>query len=200
VSGKSAEYGTRTFSVPASWVSTVSSRFEDAFRDMMREGDDGEMELSDVDILTFEVFDRWLSGCILIHESGRSYADVASDGNQGTTLAYKTLLDVYIFSVKYNIPQLRRDVVNAFMQVIPKAGGVPDVDIVSRAYEVLAEDDPLIKLLVNAYVRHFIFQTSKMELIKRFPKQFLVEVLCLIDTEEGDAENPLDHPCDYHEH
>ncbi|KAF2431848.1 hypothetical protein EJ08DRAFT_712223 [Tothia fuscella] len=194
--------GITEFEVPQEYLTAVSEHFEKVFNDESRDPDETELTTTDVASRTFRVFYEWLNGRKLVNEDGEEYT-YKKGGHH-----FDDLIDLYIFATKYDIPQLRHDVMNAWIRCQAFSPEMCSYAHIAKAYEMLPAGSPMLRSMVDSSVASFrTFYTSlsaekRMEELKELPKEFLYDKMVKLvrDKEGGFPRSPYKDDCRYHEH
>lgn len=132
-------------------------------------------------------------------------SDVDEDLNH--VHSFETLLDLYIFSDKYDVPQLRRDVLDTLVNFSWDYPWICPPDVVERAYENLPSKSPLLRALVDMHVCWWDGELTEGHV--DLPASFLLEMTRTFCVNRRRTHEGIEVPrflsphrrlCDYHEH
>lgn len=188
----------------------VSPFFKFAFDNPFDDSGNNEYKIGSVQSQAVATFVEWLYSRKLRRPSGDAYTYQFGDnlsGNRDEAIARdrkmkQELIDLYVLADQYDIPQLRRDVTNAFMKTCTLDNiSLPNPSRVKTLCNRLPMTAPLVQFLIDLY--SFAWDGLDLEWGREeYPSQFLAAVLEKIVRAPGrqPERNPLLHACDYHEH
>jgi hypothetical protein len=149
---------------------------------------------------------EWLSARKLLDPEGLSpkeriqkELEMSEERNDWLPIVYKLYeryFSQYAFGDKFDIPQLRRDAIDAMSMTVYDTRLTPSIKVVLEAYKVLPESSPMLKLLVHAYAetggRSHYENAKESDVPKEFFADLAIEVMY----------RPIGKrtPCEYHEH
>lgn len=144
----------------------------------------------------FEVFRDWIFARRL---PARFKPLPASNGDaQESKQIHVELIHVYVFAHTYNIPQLRRDVLEAYMKLCVEGNQVPSMGLLAAAHALLPFNSPVLRFMADAYAYMWNGKlcTTEKEEWDSLPIHFFRRVA------EKRARNVAHRfaVCDYHEH
>lgn len=192
------------FILPREYLTTVSEYFENMFQGAFRETTDKKVALNDVEPVIFRLFIEWLNNRRL-HNTKREIFDGSAQVQNYE--GYKQLLDLYVFSDEYDVPQLRRDVLDALVLFSHLSPTLFDMELVAQAYDKLPSNSPLLRFLVDEYAANWAGPVEDVR--DDTPTAFLWDLtktfcdLRRIRRRTGKIEEarfPSKKLCDYHEH
>lgn len=116
-------------------------------------------------------------------------------------------LDLYIFAIKYDAPQLKRDILTVLVEMGTLAYqfnySYATVDF-SRLYELLDWNSPLCKFVAKSHALVWEATEDDRKRIIRFPRAYLTDLLIfkeqLADADNNTFEEEVWNPCAYHQH
>lgn len=198
-----------TFTIPAPWLTAVSSYFEEKLNDKWIDGYDHTIEINDTDPELFAISVEWLFGRKLLHPEGVSYVEKVGQQLKASTAcaqtlealfsAYYELLLIYGLAVKYGIPMLRRDALDTLLEIINRSRIPPPPGMVRWSYEWFPTIVvPLHKAMVNSYPRFGASHRVKKCAGINIPEDFFVGIA--VEMQRFPGCKPPYNPCDYHEH
>jgi hypothetical protein len=186
----------KTFTLPREFLTAVSKYFENALKGPFRETNTKTLTLDNVTPNTFRIFHEWLSARQLRSIDGTPYAYTSGRD------FLPELLDLYIFADQYDVPQLRRDTMNAWIDVQTKDPNLVSDALVSIAYERLSNQSPMVRFILNSYCNLCAGKWPNLNL-GDFPAQFLFDGMkkLLQERQVGvKIRDPYKNRCEYHEH
>jgi hypothetical protein len=189
---------TQQFVVPREYLISVSEYFENAFNGTLAETDSKEISLSDVLPTTFSIFHEWLCARKLSDSCGLQYhATIGSMCEKGNEL-----LRVYSFADEYDVPQLRRDATDAYVDMMDQ-----NVLTLSRgncilAYDLLPESSPMRAAIVDLWSSKWSGTLQPQD--NALPSSFVLELAANFAEcrwrSFGVCASPRNNLCKYHEH
>ena len=196
-------------------LTTVSAYFSNAFDGLFAEAKDHSITLAPVKASTFDVFIEWIYSRQLVRSSGAPGFKQSRPGGKprreerkddaahiADLIAMRSeLLSTYIFADIYDVPQLRRDTLEAFQSLCSAREHTQGAaSLIERAYKDLPRTSPMIRFLVDIFA--FAWDASGLDEQSKYPQEFLTVVLqkVLSSPNRTPPKNPLRHRCDYHEH
>lgn len=128
--------------------------------------------LDDVMPAIFGIFHEWLLSRTLLNRNCQDFC--STDG-------YADILRTYIFAYKYDVPQLRRDAIDAFGWMRTLRRYLPSVEVVGIAYAELPETSPMLGLIVDMYATNWGPDADGSEnnpniLYEKLPKRFFFDL------------------------
>lgn len=205
-----------TFSLHREYLVTVSKYFKNMFKGSFREKKDKNVSLDDVDPMVFKIFIEWLHGRKVLDIEGNEYkGDIYDCDCDVEEDSFGRLIHLYIFSDQYDIPQLRRDALDAFINFSYACPHLCPPNLIGHVYENLPSKSPMLRFLVDEYVCFWSGELSEGS--ADLPAPFLLEVartFCVYTrkthkTHKGieifsdpcrRSLDPYGRLCDYHEH
>ena len=198
------------YPIHESFLTAVSPYFKDVLQQPSEDSSDRCLDVEDIAPVAIVIFCEWLYSRALRRPNGQAYfcqwtgsGRLADENALAMDAQVKEeLIEVYIFADRYDIPQLRRDVLNAFMRtVIGNSASFPGPGQIKHAYDHLASSTPLVRFLIDT----FSYAWNGLGLggeCRDYPPEFILAVLSKIlrAPAQKPTRNPLLHPCDYHEH
>lgn len=198
----------QSFPLSLEHLAVVSGYFEKAFQGQFREASEKIIALDDVDPLIFGIFNEWFMSRKLLNTDGKPYQylendkDGAKDKNE--PLLFEELLDVYIFADKYDVPQLRRDTINAWIDYQADCPILVPSRLITKAYIRVPSTSKLRKFLVESFAwSHPRWERDdKAEAMEILPKEFILDMM-ITYSRLGKARpvmaSPFVNRCRYHE-
>lgn len=89
--------------------------------------------------------------------------------NRNSTVIQSEILDIYIFADEYDMPLLRKDVLEELRTRLQYTEDKPRRSFIVKAFENLPLSSPLIKLLVDRHAHHW---GSEEQDTHELPKEF----------------------------
>ncbi|KAF2491103.1 hypothetical protein BU16DRAFT_621758 [Lophium mytilinum] len=181
-----------------------SEYFRAAFTGSFKEAEDKKISLSDVKKSTFDRFVDWLYY--------REISPTEEDKDPETgRLQYRGIIELYILGDKYQIPKLRKYVIDhIFQSLTTSLELLPSPGAIARAYEFLPETSPMRKFMLDIFARRFTpYYITRAKKMNKNPSclqnEFLIEALIKIaDNTKAINQNQRStlklKLCDYHEH
>ncbi|RDI82391.1 hypothetical protein Vi05172_g7703 [Venturia inaequalis] len=186
--------------LPMEYLTSVSPYFENAFKGSFREAVEKKISLANVEVETFGIYVEWLNSHKIVDESGEDFV-----GESETRVSqHPVLLKLYLFADEYDHPQLRRDVLEVFIRHTNKYTKCVKVKTISKAYDRLPSNSPLLRFLVDHYAYQWSPTSTATE--KSLPVQFLYSLAIKLRAQTRSLElprrvkSPYLNDCDYHEH
>ncbi|KAF2431847.1 hypothetical protein EJ08DRAFT_732933 [Tothia fuscella] len=147
------------FVIPQEYLTAVSQYFENAFQGSFREAAEKKLhfltELRDAD--------------------GEDYVyQPEADAKQ------HELLEIYIFADVYDIPQLRRDILDAFILYQEESPSMCHQVTVEKAYASLPDGSPMLSFLVHAHALwtgNQLWKRDREQWVQHVSKEFLIDVM-----------------------
>ncbi|KAF2809743.1 uncharacterized protein BDZ99DRAFT_571505 [Mytilinidion resinicola] len=179
-----------------------SEYFRAAFTGSFKEAEEKKIHLSDVEESTFDYFMDWLYYTKIT--TSQEHKDPKDDPHP-----YYIFVELYILGDKYQIPNLRKYVIDHNFQYFLRVDDVlPVPHIITQAYESLPETSPLRRFFSDLYSIRLssYFQAITVEMREKpscLPNGFLVEALIKASDIRDVAKkgkSPALKLCDYHEH
>ncbi|KAE9986763.1 hypothetical protein EG328_004781 [Venturia inaequalis] len=210
------------WNLPKEYLSAVSPWFNSACKTewQQQKSIPGTIQLDEVRPSTFSLFVEWLHGRKLVSRDGQPYnlsfmvpESAMKESGPRMAAAYRELFSLYQFSDQYDVPQLRRDIMDALCYgynreyvndaADPSSFLMPSPDLVNEVYVTLPNSSPVIAWLVDVLTpvfRNNLRLTKECpELLTRLPKEIILSIYVnTILYENGPA--PTVQLCDYHEH
>lgn len=192
------------FVLPQEYLTTVSEFFENSFKGSFLEAKEKKLTLSDVKPVTFRIFVEWLNGRKLLNSEGVEY-NGESDGKLEIK-RFDELMLLYIFADQYDVPQLRRDVLETFVVYQDDCPTMVDPYLVRLAYDRLPSSSPMLSFLVDAFVFSWAGITpGEKASPPDYPSEFLLSTTSKFCSSRKQImivleNSPYESPCDYHEH
>lgn len=151
--------------------------------------------LEDVAPVIFGIFHEWLLSRKLLNRNCKEFS--CTDG-------YADILHTYIFAHKYDVPQLRRDAIDAFGRMKTMRRYLPSLDVISTAYGELPETSPMLSLILDMYATTWGPDADGTEnnpstLDAKLPKRFFLDLA--VNARKRMLSGKMDwvwKPCDYH--
>jgi hypothetical protein len=140
----------QSFVLPREYLTDVSEFFENIFKGTFHEVNEKTLTLSDVEPVTFQIFIEWLHRRKFLNGEGEEY-DGARDGEADES-RFTELMNLYIFSDQFDVPQLRRDVLDTFNNYQNNCPVLYGTTAVTDAYNQLPQRSPMLRLLVDSYI------------------------------------------------
>ncbi|KAE9990553.1 hypothetical protein EG327_001279 [Venturia inaequalis] len=141
-----------TFTLLREDLNTVSEYFENVFLGASRKAMHRKAVLTDVKPATFKIFAKWLNGKLILNTDGRGFDTVARAHNSDI---FKQLLDLYVFADRYDVPQLRREVLDTLVTFSHFSPTLFDMELVAQAYDELPADSPFLRFLIDEYAANW---------------------------------------------
>jgi hypothetical protein len=151
--------------------------------------------LEDVAPAIFGIFHEWLLSRKLLNRNCKEFS--CTDG-------YADILHTYVFAHKYDVPQLRRDAIDAFGRMKTMRRYLPSPDVISTAYAELPETSPMVSLVLDMYATTWGPDADGTEnnpstLDAKLPKRFFIDLA--VNARRRMVSGKMDwvwKPCDYH--
>lgn len=212
----------KSFEVHREHLTKVSSYFKNAFTKGFLEANTKTITLASVDLTTFDRFLEWLRSDHIVSISGEVYqhyrdAYISSPNGDFDDYIlkeddfYGQLIRMYQFADEYDIPQLRRDAVDAFVGLLEMQTNYDlEIEHVEMIYNLLPKGSPLARACVDALVieKDLPYEDdlddneivlNAIEMGHQFPSQFLLD-FGRVDGARRVDNPPLWSPCKYHDH
>ncbi|KAE9977600.1 hypothetical protein EG328_001973 [Venturia inaequalis] len=192
-----------TFTLLREDLNTVSEYFENVFLGASRKAMHRKAVLTDVKPATFKIFAKWLNGKLILNTDGRGFDTVARAHNSDI---FKQLLDLYVFADRYDVPQLRREVLDTLVTFSHFSPTLFDMELVAQAYDELPADSPFLRFLIDEYAANWSGPAEEVR--DDTPVAFLWELtkkfcdLRSVRERTGKIEHvalPSERFCNYHE-
>lgn len=186
--------------LPMEYLTSVSPYFENAFKGSFREAVEKKISLANVEVETFGIYVEWLNGREIVDSNGKAFvgASATHDSQQAV------LLKLYLFADEYDHPQLRRDVLQVFIRHTNKYTHCVEFETISKAYDRLPSNSPLLRFLVDHYAYEWNPPNDTTE--RSLPVQFLYSLAITLCAQAASLQlprtvkSPYLDDCDYHEH
>ena len=139
-----------------------------AYTGPLRKEKGEQLHLEDVTRETFDSFVDWL---YLRNFPGQNKSedelpDRDKDGEEhGSFLNSHELTKIYIFAVRYHIPDLQRDTIDTMFAYFERTKEIPTAETIMMAFESLPDTSLLRKLLVHQYCESKSDVTPEDELL-----------------------------------
>lgn len=187
--------GEEDFIIPREYRTTVSEFFDNAFSGHFCEAREKHLNLDDVNSDKFRFFLEWLYGREVLNSDGEEF-----DGRDSGSKRFNEIVDLHIFSDKFDVPQLRRDTMDTFRIYQKHYPEMCDKTTIRTAYKNLPPNAPMLRFIIDAWA-HCCSTAVRRE--TSLPRKFLLDTmnrLCEVHNGDKPDENPFRNPCDYHEH
>lgn len=193
------------FRIDRAYLTEVSSVFEGTLKAESHnmpgqfEEPQAEMKVYDFSPATFKIFRDWLLGRRLparFRNVEVNLIEVSDD-----TTPQTELLNMYIFATEYDVPQLRRDALEAYMAWCTKTHTAPCAEEIVAAYASLPWESPMIKFMVDV-CRHLWKEKVQRTASKEWtnvPAEFFRAILEVQAKPKSSTQRTFEM-CDYHEH
>lgn len=187
-----------------------SEFFRAALTGSFREAEDKTVKLEEDQPLTFEFFVHWLYYQRFPDKSKGDADEITSawvkgddEKNYGSTKS-RNLINLHVFSDRYNIPQLFRKSMDEFYWHMSRAStDLPCTDAINTAFNALDQESPMCRYLIHV---HCCVKREDWEVLDRedYPEDFLWNALLRyadIATKGPHGKAPgakalrLSHPC-----
>lgn len=160
---------------------------------------ENEMKIYDFAPSTFRIFRDWLLGRRL--PARYSTTDVSKVNSSINNSVHMNLVQLYLFAFVYDVPQLRRDALDAYMRHLGLHGILPTAAELLVAYETLLPDSPMIKFMVNFYATMWdgVVLEKDEETWMELPADFYMD-LAIAGVKMRAPQGRFFAFCEYHEH
>lgn len=189
------------FTAHRSSLLDVFEFFTNALSGEFREAQTATITFADTSVDTFNTFIEWLYTRRLFDgvEPCPEHPD-----HQTRKKHQATLLDLYIFADKYDIPQMRNDIFDRFARCVTHWTNTytMNLDIILKAYENLPAECPIVRFCIDQLAfRPNDLPNSILDRLALFPSRMLSLTL----REVWIKHKPIacrydDDPCSFHEH
>lgn len=185
------------FVLPREYLTDVSEFFENSFMGSFREANEMSLKMDDVKVKIFRIFVEWLYGRKLLNSDGEEY-DGAKDGKTPgeNRLRFRELLATYVLADGFDIPGLRKDVLQVFAKYQDDCPKMCSLSVVTDAYNGLPPNSPFLSVLVDVFAYQWDPQPAEAA---RLPHQLLGDVVLKLRTEGVRGESPYENPAEYYE-
>ncbi|KAJ9643107.1 clathrin associated protein complex medium subunit [Coniosporium tulheliwenetii] len=231
----------RPFHIHRAPLCRWSEYFRGAFEGSFREAEEKALTLDDVSVKTFVAFTEWLYMRALIQQPVVLYSESEGkncgkyeeavwndiensfsaviddledlgDYMHEWAVTVDNLLSLYIFADKYDVIELRRDIMDTLIHWGGYAGDAPDVQVVLRAYETLPHESGFCRFLVKIHGTCWNRPPGSdydWDRLQRLPREFLIEIISynseritnsVYDRKPVTRFTDVLIPCRYHEH
>lgn len=120
---------------------------------------------------------------------------------------FSVLLDLYIFASTYGFRELRNEIMKQWQLADKNVDKLCGTAIVSRAYELLPKECPLLDFIAMSYASSWTYLRNAKDRAEfdrhasRFPSGFISDVLHFTATTDSKNRKAyLKNPCKFHEH
>ncbi|KAE9962665.1 hypothetical protein BLS_010166 [Venturia inaequalis] len=212
------------WNLPKEYLSAVSPWLNSACKTewQQQKSIPGTIQLDEVRPSTFSLFVEWLHGRKLVSRDGQPYnlsfmVPESAMKESGPRMAadYRELFSLYQFSDQYDVPQLRRDIMDALCygygfnrEYVNDAADPlkvlgPSSDLVNELCETLPTSSPLIAWLVEIFTRtsraQISFTKESPKFLTEVSREFVLSIY--VNTVLHESPNATTFRlCDYHEH
>jgi hypothetical protein len=176
----------------------VSNVFEDSLVLHDASSTPMDMKVYDFAAVTFRNFLEWL----LARRLSRRFDDSTTQTpNEEDLAARASLINLYIFAYVYDVPQLRRDALEAYMESCTVTKVVPKAKEIITAYGSLPCNSPMIGFIRDAYAFLWSGPTSADDeiLLNEIPSEFF-RGLAYATARVRLPQAHFFGVCNYHEH
>lgn len=131
-----------------------------------------DLELDDVAPGIFGIFFEWLLSRMHLNRNCEELS--STDG-------FTDILLTYVFAQKYDVPQLRRDAIDAFGRMKGMSNSLPCLGDIKTAYTELPDTSPMLRLIVDMYATSWFPDASGSEkgletLHESMPSRFAIDL------------------------
>lgn len=198
--------------IPQEYLADVSPFFDAAIQ-RHRQTDRAEYSLTvnGVPRVIVELFLEWLEHRALINRRGLPFDfDPAAPAEAVSRAAYVAelendqtdLISLYKFATIYDVPQLRRDILDAFVQCYESLRVPPELEIILQICEDHEPGSPILKVLAAVCLKWWnpiLGNDALRKDLQSVPNHFLIELL-VAERSRGGFRGAALNLCDYHEH
>lgn len=156
-----------------------------------------EMKIYDFPLPTFKIFRDWLLGRRLPARFRNVEVDLIEMSDE---IAPQTeLLNVYIFATEYDVPQLRRDALDAYIVWCVETKTLPSVEELEMAHDSLPPESPMVRFMIDVYAYQWNGSAEQAGIWKDLPEDF-IRTLIEASAKFKQQKKHVFNNCDYHEH
>lgn len=122
-----------------------------------------------------------------------------------SNLDYKDIFSVYTFGSLYDFPKLKLDAIKCWQRLAGATNRLPETDLVSRAFEWLADDKHLTRLVARQFALNWSRSDAGLSVEERLANlegvnhKFLILVMHFQHEAQAD-QNKRRGWCDFHDH
>ena len=167
-----------------------------------KEADEKLVTLPDTASNTFELFVHWLYYQRLPVETDSSELFALYDDAEDDEVLYESLVSLYIFCDKYDVPGLKRECLDTLFSEITDHHCLPQFNIVQRTFSNLETDqDPLCRFLVEYYCYYSDESLWALKDVQDLPWTFKAKVMAhYANMAFGGRDAYSLELCKYHDH
>ncbi|KAK3079840.1 hypothetical protein LTS18_003768 [Coniosporium uncinatum] len=175
----SVEVDDTVFTLNKAGLCSVSPFFAATFNDSSGEATERSISLSDITVSTFRMFIEWFWARKLVHPDGDD--DV-------TSWDFNELVDLYALDDKYNVPQLRKDIMEMAMNKVLHSPWIPSPNELGDAFRKLHFRSPLCRLFIDNWAWRQVgknWAAAEMSWIARaLPRSCLLSLLFALNKQK----------------
>lgn len=176
--------------------------FRAALTGSFKEASEKLVSLPDTETEVFELFVHWLYHQRFPTEVDSPQLLALYEDKMDPAIQCRSLVKLYIFCDKYDVPQLQRQCLDAMFRHINDEDQLPSLEYVSLAFDSLEDEDPLCRMFVDAYCYWSDGACWVIEHVHNLPFTFLAKTLCQYSEFTHGGRDLTDTPnlCNYHVH
>jgi hypothetical protein len=192
----------QSFTVHLDLLVYHSPFFRAALTGSFKEAGEKLITLSDTNENTFELFIHWLYYQRFPTDIDSPQLLALYHSGKGSDDQFRSLVNLYIFCDKYNVPGLKRQCLDTLFQHVVDGPDLPPLADIGHAFDNLEDNDPLCRMFIEAYCYYDDGDSWMAEYVQDLSPVLLSKFLTEYSKYIHGGRDSYAEPelCDYHHH